>query len=80
MAVQGMRIGEPLSHAHAAKRLKRLGVRTLGGRAAAILTLAAARPPTILAELLGISETSASKFYRLAGGQWNRYAAGSVSW
>ena len=80
MAVQGMRIGEPLSHAHAAKRLKRLGVRTLGGRAAAILTLAAARPPTILAELLGISETSASKFYRLAGGQWNRYAAGGVSW
>ena len=49
---QGMRIGEPLSHAHAAKRLKRLG----------------------------ISETSASKFYRLAGGEWNRYAAGSVSW
>jgi hypothetical protein len=50
---QGMRVGQPLSHAHAAKRLKRLGVRTLGGRTGAILTLAAALPPTILAEMLG---------------------------
>jgi hypothetical protein len=76
---QGMRIGEPLSHAHAAKRLKRLGVRTLGGRTAAILTLAAALPPTILAEMLGISETTASKWYRLAGGEWNRHSASAVS-
>jgi hypothetical protein len=72
---QGLRIGEPLSHAHAAKRLKRLGVKPLGGRTAAMLTLGAALPPTILAEMLGISETSASKWYRLAGGEWNRYAA-----
>lgn len=76
---QGMRIGQPLSHAHAAKRLKRLGVRPLGGRTAAILTLAAALPPTILADMLGISETSASKFYRVAGGEWYRYAASAVS-
>jgi hypothetical protein len=75
---QGMRVGQPLSHAHAAKRLKRLGVRTLGGRTAAILTLAAALPPTILAEMLGISETSASKWYRLAGGEWNRYTAATA--
>jgi hypothetical protein len=27
----------------------------------------------------GISETSVSKWYRLAGGEWNRYAAGTVS-
>jgi hypothetical protein len=26
-------------------------------------------------ELLGISETTASKWYRLAGGEWSRYAA-----
>jgi hypothetical protein len=72
---QGMRVGEPLNYAHARKRLKRLGVRTLGGRTAAILTLAAALPLTILAEMLGISESSASKWYRLANGDWNRYAA-----
>ena len=74
---QGMRVGEPLSHSRASRRLKRIGVRTLGGRTSAIGSLAAALPPTILAELLGISDTSASKWYRLAGGEWNRYAARS---
>jgi len=71
---QGMRVGEPLSHSRAARRLKRLDVRPLRGRTAAMITLAAALPPTILAELLGISETSASKWYRLAGGEWTHYA------
>ena len=32
-------------------------------------------PPTILADLLGISESGASKWYQLAGGEWGRYAA-----
>lgn len=72
---QGMRVGQPMSHSRASRRLRRLGIRTLEGRTSAILTLAAALPPTILAELLGISETSASKWYRLAGGEWGRYAA-----
>jgi hypothetical protein len=75
---QGMRVGEPLSHSRASRRLRRLGVRTLGGRTAAIMTLAAALPPTIVAELLGISTTSAAKWYRLAGGEWSRYAARSI--
>lgn len=61
------------------ERLKRLGVRTLGGRTATILTLAAALRTTILAELLAISETSASKFHRLAGGESNRCAGGGIS-
>jgi hypothetical protein len=43
------------------------------------MALASALPPTILAELLGISESSASKWYRLAGGDWNSYAAGASS-
>jgi hypothetical protein len=72
---QGMRVGEPLSHSRAARRMKRLGIRTLGGRTGAIISLAGALPPTILVELLGISDTSASKWYRLAGGEWSRYAA-----
>jgi hypothetical protein len=71
---QGMRVGEPLSHSRAARRMKRLGIRTLVGRTGAIITLAAALPPTILAELLGISDTTASKWYRLVGGEWNHYA------
>jgi hypothetical protein len=40
----------------------------LGGRTGAVMTVAAALPATILAELLGISETSASKWYQLAAG------------
>jgi hypothetical protein len=44
-----------------------------------MMSLAAAPPPTILAELLGISETSTSMWYRHAGGEWNRYAAKSIS-
>jgi len=72
---QGMRVGEPLSQSRASRRLNRVGVRTLSGRTSAIMSLAAALPPTILAELLGISESGASKWYTLAGGEWNRYAA-----
>lgn len=76
---QGMRVGEPLSHSRAARRLNRLGIRTLIGRTGAIISLAGALPPTILAELLGISESSASKWYRLAGGEWYRYTADAIS-
>jgi hypothetical protein len=75
---QGMRVGQPLSHSRASRRLNRVDVRTLGGRTSAIMTLAAALPPTILAELLGLSESGASKWYQLAGGEWNRYAAHAI--
>jgi hypothetical protein len=73
--LQRMRVGEPLSHSRVRRPLNCLDVRTLGGRTSAIMTVAAALPPTILAELLGISESGASKWYRLAGGEWNRYGA-----
>jgi hypothetical protein len=45
------------------------------GRTGATISLAAL-PSTILAELLGLSDTSASKWYQLDGGEWSpRYAA-----
>ena len=72
---QGMRIGEPLDETYFRRRLKRLGIMPLTGRTAALITLAAAMPPTILADLLGISESAATKWYQLAGGEWGRYAA-----
>jgi hypothetical protein len=75
---QGMRVGQQLDYGYLQRRLKRLGIKPLQGRTGAVITLAAALPPTLLAEMLGISETSASKWYRLAAGEWNRYAA-SVS-
>lgn len=70
----GMRVGAPLDHTQAAKRLKRLGIRPLQARTGAIIALAGALPPSILADLLGISQSSASKWYSLAGGEWTRYA------
>lgn len=53
-------------------RVTRLGVKPLGGRTGAVMTLATTLPPTILAELLGSLETSASKWYRLVGGEWGQ--------
>jgi hypothetical protein len=75
----GMRVGQPLDYSHFQRRLTRLGIPPLAGRTGAIVALAGTLPPTILAELLGISETTASKWYRLAGGEYNRYAAQSIS-
>ena len=75
----GMRVGQPLDCAYLQRRLGRLGIRPLAGRTSAVMTLAGALPPTILADLLGISETTATKWYRLAGGEWSRYAAHRVT-
>jgi len=36
------------------------------------------RPPAILADLLGLSESSAAHWCALAGGDWNSYAAHAV--
>jgi hypothetical protein len=71
----GMRVGQPLDYAYLQRRLGRLGIRPLAGRTSAVMTIAGALPPTILADLLGISETTATKWYRIAGGEWSRYAA-----
>jgi hypothetical protein len=70
-----MRVGEPLSQSRALRRMQHLGTRSLSGRTGAIIDLAGALPPTVLAELLGLSDTTASQWYRLAGCEWNRYAA-----
>jgi len=74
----GMRVGRPLDYTYFQRRLNRLGIPPLAGRTGAVIALAGTLPPTILAELLGISETTASKWYRLAGGEYNRYAAQSI--
>jgi len=72
---QGMRVGTPLDEAHFRGRLKRLAIAPLSARTAAQTNLAALLPPTIVADLIGVSPSAASNWYRLAGGEWNRYAA-----
>jgi hypothetical protein len=72
---QGMCLDAPLEETYFRRRLKRLGITPLSARAGALITLAAVLPPTILADLLGISESGASNWYQLASGQWAHYAA-----
>jgi hypothetical protein len=72
---QGVRVGTPLDEGHFRRRLKRLAIQPLNARNAAQANLAALLPPTIVADLIGVSPSAASNWYRLAGGEWNRYAA-----
>lgn len=69
------RIGQPMTNGHLTRRLRRIGVRPLAGRTGAILNLAGMLPPSILAELLGIAEGTASDWQRIAGGEWAHYTA-----
>jgi hypothetical protein len=71
---QGMRVGTPLDETHFRRRLQRLAITPLAARTAAQTNLAAALPPTIVADLLGFSTSAASNWYQLTGGEWNRYA------
>lgn len=75
----GMRVGQPLDYTYLQRRLVRLGVAPLAGRTGAIITLAGTLPPSILAELLGVSDTTATKWSRLAGGEYGRYAASTIT-
>ena len=71
---QGMRVGTPLDETHFRRRLQRLAIMPRAARTAAQTNLAAALPPTIVADLLGFSTSAASNWYQLTGGEWNRYA------
>ena len=56
----GVRLDSPLSHEHFRRRLTKVGVTALAGRTGALANLAGQLPPAILADLLGISESSAA--------------------
>jgi hypothetical protein len=71
----GMRLDAPLSHEHYRRRLTKVGVTALAARTGALASLAGQLPPAILADLLGISESSAAHWSALAFGEWTSYAA-----
>lgn len=71
----GMRLDAPLSHEHYRRRLTKAGITALPGRTGALALLAGQMPPALLADLLGISEPSATHWSALAGGDWASYAA-----
>ncbi|MGH3300527.1 MAG: hypothetical protein ACRDOK_02395 [Streptosporangiaceae bacterium] len=52
-----------------------LGIYAQTGRRAALLSLAAQLPAAVLADLLGIHQTTAARWMHEAGGDWSSYAA-----
>lgn len=71
----GLLPGRPLTAARLGERLRALGIHTQPGRRAALTSLAAQLPAAVLAELLGLHPTTAVRWVRDAGGDWNHYAA-----
>lgn len=67
--------GRPLTAARLGERLRTLGMHAQPGRRAALTSLAAQLPAAVLAELLNLHPTTAVRWVRDAGGDWNRYAA-----
>ena len=71
----GLMVGSELSSERMRLRLAALGIRGRAGRGSALLRLARELPAPILADLLGIAESTADDWVRAAGGDWARYAA-----
>ena len=71
----GLMVGHALSDERMRLRLAALQITGRAGRGSALLRLARELPAPILADLLGIAESTAEDWVRAAGGGWARYAA-----
>ena len=67
--------GRPITPARPGERLRAIGIYAQTGRRAALTGLAAQLPAAVLADLLGLHETTAAKWIHQTGGDWTRYAA-----
>ena len=67
--------GRPITAARLGERLRSIGIYAQTGRRAALLDLAAQLPAAVLADLLGLHETTAAKWMHQGRGDWSRYAA-----
>jgi hypothetical protein len=67
--------GRPITASRLSERLRALGISTQAGRRAALVHLAAQLPAAVLAELVNLHPTTAVRWIREAGGDWNSYAA-----
>jgi hypothetical protein len=70
--------GRPLTPSTLGERLRAIGIYAQKGRRAALLDLAAQMPAAVLADALGLHQTTAAKWMHQAGGDWSRYAADLV--
>lgn len=71
----GGMLGQPITAARLAERLRSIGVRALPGRRGALIDLAAQLPAAVLADTLNLSAGTAVRWMHQAGADWNRYAA-----
>jgi hypothetical protein len=67
--------GRPITPARLGERLRAPGIYAQTGRRAALHDLAAQLPAAVLADLLGLHQTTAAKWMHQAGGDWSGYAA-----
>jgi len=67
--------GRPINSSHLADRLRHLGIHAQPGRRSALTHLAAHLPAAVLADLLHIAPTTAVRWMRETGTDWNQYAA-----
>jgi hypothetical protein len=67
--------GRPITPSTLGERLRAIGIYAQPGRRAALLDLAARMPAAVLADALGLHQTTAAKWMHQAGGDWSRYAA-----
>lgn len=73
--IPGHMPGRPITPSRLGERLRSIGIYAQTGRRAALLGLAAQLPAAVLADLLGLHETTAAKWIHQAGGDWTSYAA-----
>lgn len=71
----GRRAGQPIGDKGLSRRLPKLGIPVRGARNSALLELAREVPPSILADLLGLTPQVVDRWRHLAGGSWTAYVA-----
>jgi hypothetical protein len=71
----GRHAGRPLATENFRSQLVTLGIQPNQARKAAMFQLAAEMPAPVLADLLGLAPTTASRWAKLAARDWSQYAA-----
>ena len=67
--------GRPITPSRLAERLRQLGIYAMASRRAALTDLAAQMPAAVLADLLHLAPSTATRWMHQAGGDWSGYAA-----
>jgi len=72
---EGLHPGRPFNASQLGARLRRLSIEPQAGRRGALIHLAATLPAAVLARTLNLTPLTAVRWVKVAGGDWNNYAA-----